>query len=81
MPSLRVFPSEANFLLLELEGGAPSAGEVARRLERRGILVRDCTAMEGLGERFLRVAVRTRAENESLLSSLREALGPEEGGD
>lgn len=79
MGPLRVWPSEANFLLLKLEGGAPSAGEVARRLERLGILIRDCTATEGLGERFLRVAVRTRAENERLLSSLREALGPEGG--
>jgi len=55
---------EANFLLVKTRAG------VADALSRDGILVRDCANFEGLCEGWIRVAIRTRAENERLLSCL-----------
>jgi threonine-phosphate decarboxylase len=73
----RVFPSAANFLLLRLPEGSSSAGLLRERLvANHGILVRDASSYSGLeAGRFLRVAVRRRAENRRLLTALRRLLG------
>ncbi len=65
---LTVYESGANFLLLEF--AAPHAAKVAEALLARGIAVRTFAAEEGLDDRFMRVAVRTRGENERFLEAL-----------
>ncbi|MGN1073879.1 MAG: aminotransferase class I/II-fold pyridoxal phosphate-dependent enzyme, partial [Eubacteriales bacterium] len=65
---IRVYPGEANFLLLY------SDGNTAEKLMRRGIMVRDCSNYVGLGAGFFRIAVRTRPENDRLLAGLKEVL-------
>lgn len=72
LPGLFPLPSEANFLLCRLEG--IGSGELADRLARVGILVRDCRSFEGMGDRFIRVAVRSRRENYHLVAALGKAL-------
>lgn len=59
---------EANFLLFQAPIG------LADRLLAEGILVRDCASFAGLGEGWLRIAIRTRAENMRLLSRLSRCL-------
>jgi histidinol-phosphate aminotransferase len=71
LPGLRVYPSRANFLLLELEQAAPQA--VFEALLARGILVRDVTSYPRLA-RCLRVSVGSEEENEALVVALQEAL-------
>ena len=65
---VRVYPGEANFLLLYAE--ADLCGEMLRR----GVLLRDCSNYVGLRKGFVRIAVRTKEENDALLAALREAL-------
>ena len=67
---LRVFPSRANYLLVEITDGGTTAGELRARLVQSGLLIRDCGNFQGLDGRFFRVAVRLREENELLLRSL-----------
>lgn len=62
---LKVFPGEANFLLFYHEQ------PLARKLAERGILVRDCANYPGLGEGYVRIAVRTSEENRQLLAALK----------
>jgi histidinol-phosphate/aromatic aminotransferase/cobyric acid decarboxylase-like protein len=64
----------ANFALLELED---SATELATRLlVLHGVYVRDCADKWGLdGDRFLRVAARSRSENDGILAARSEELG------
>jgi threonine-phosphate decarboxylase len=69
LPGLTVYPSSANYLLVEITTG-PDAPELARRLLLQRILIRDCSSFVGLGSRFFRVAVRTTEENRRLLESL-----------
>ena len=45
-----------------------------RKLLGKGILVRDCSAYEGLGRGYIRIAVRTREENDILLRAVTEVL-------
>ncbi len=68
----QVFPSSANFLLLRMSDPGRDAAEVVDGLGRRGILVRSCAGFRGLEEGFVRVAVRTPAENKRLLRALHE---------
>lgn len=65
----KVYPSAANFLLLELRPPATSPS-LWEQLARRGLLVRDCSNFGWLGQRFIRVAVKGRAANELLLEQL-----------
>jgi len=73
LPGCRLFPSEANFLLMELPSDR-QAGTVAARLRREGILVRDCSTVPGLNQRSMRLAVRTRRENDRLRRALSREL-------
>lgn len=70
LASLGIFayPGEANFLLLH------SSYDLAGPLNDRGILVRDCANYQGLGNGYVRIAIRTAPENDRLLAALREIL-------
>lgn len=57
-----VYPSQANFLMLDLGRPVPD-------LTGQGILLRDLTSF-GLGGRYLRAAVRTEEENRRLVEAL-----------
>lgn len=65
---IRVYHGEANYLLLYSEG------DIAEKLMARGIMLRRCSNYIGLGEGYIRIAVRTREENDLLLSELHEVL-------
>jgi len=69
LPGVRPLPSAANYLLVELSPPAPAAGGVYRALADQGILVRHCGSF-GLGDRFVRVAVRRPEENDRLVAAL-----------
>jgi histidinol-phosphate aminotransferase len=72
VPGVRVFPSQANFLLVEVNHGI-SAAEIAKELFRRGIIVRSCESF-GLGDRYLRVSVGREEENKRFLEAFRSLL-------
>lgn len=74
LPGCSTFPSAANFLLLELPARL-KAMRVVSALRRQGILVRDCSQVPGLNDRSIRLAIRSRADNDRLLSSLSEIIG------
>ncbi|MEK7235175.1 MAG: threonine-phosphate decarboxylase CobD [Nitrospirota bacterium] len=69
LSGLRVYPSAANFVLIELPA-ATCAGEVTERLASERLLVRDCSALPGLTTQMIRVAIRTAKENRRLLAAL-----------
>jgi histidinol-phosphate/aromatic aminotransferase/cobyric acid decarboxylase-like protein len=72
IPQIRVYPSLANFVLIELCDGSESADFVSMLLIRYGIYVRTCNDKIGLEGEFIRLASRSKEENDYILSSLRE---------
>ena len=62
--------ASANFFLIRIKG----SGELVKRLLQKGILVRDCSNFEGLGEGFIRIAIKKRGENRLLLNCIRDFL-------
>lgn len=72
LPGIRVFGSDANFLLCRSRADVSS---LAKALEKERILIRRCDDFEGLEpDRFFRVAVRRPEENQRLVRALKEAL-------
>jgi len=71
VPGVKPYPSQANFILFELEQAEPKA--VFESVYKRGVLVRDVTGYPRLG-RCLRVSVGSEEENASFLTALRHAL-------
>jgi len=70
---LCVYPSRANFVLIELPLGL-TASAVAQGLKKQGILVRDCLSIPGMNDRSLRVAVRRSLENDRLIAALKNVI-------
>jgi threonine-phosphate decarboxylase len=68
---LHPYPSEANFLLVGIKERGVRGISLRKKLEARRILIRDCTDFRGLGQRYVRIAVRSRKENYALLEALR----------
>ncbi|HEX6674224.1 MAG TPA: Rv2231c family pyridoxal phosphate-dependent protein CobC [Actinomycetes bacterium] len=71
LPGVRVWPSAANFLLLQV----PAGPAVRSGLAGRGIAVRPADSFPGLGPDYVRVAVRSPEDNRRLATTLREVLG------
>ncbi|MCZ7391975.1 MAG: threonine-phosphate decarboxylase CobD [Candidatus Methanoperedens sp.] len=61
------YPSDANFILIDTRDFAINSKELAERMLRYGIIIRDCASF-GL-ENHIRVAVRKRSENRRLVKA------------
>lgn len=75
---LKVFEGEANFLLVKIEKSGLNAEKLADRLllsKPNPVAIRNCDNFVGLNEKFFRVAVRSKAENQLLTRLLAQELG------
>jgi threonine-phosphate decarboxylase len=65
----KLFKSQAPFVLIKLGRGL-SANDVWQRLAREKILIRRCTNVQGLSDRFIRISLKSPDDNRLLASSL-----------
>jgi len=70
LPGLRVWPSEANFLLLQVHDGPG----LIDALRERNIAVRSAASFPGLDDSYIRIAVRTRDDNAELVAAIDRIL-------
>ena len=73
IPGVRLYPSQANFLLLELPPRCP-ADHVVDWCKEQNILVRNCQDFAGMNAHTLRLAVRRPLENNRLIKILTRAI-------
>ena len=71
IPGLQPQVSAANFLLVESQQSTSQLQQ--QLLQHYQILIRDCLSFKELGDRFFRVAVRSHADNQRLLTALKES--------
>ena len=71
VPFVKVFPSQANYVMCELLDGFESR-KVAEELLENNILIKDLTSKIGNGRQYIRLAVRTIEENHFLVESLKK---------
>ena len=67
--AIEVYPSSVNYLLLY------SRVPLWERLMERGIIVRNCANYPGLGEGWVRIAVKGPKENQRLVAALQKIEG------
>ncbi|MBQ7954777.1 MAG: aminotransferase class I/II-fold pyridoxal phosphate-dependent enzyme [Lachnospiraceae bacterium] len=67
---VRVIPSQANFVMIELLDGMSATALTEKLLVEHEILVKDLS--QKTGGNYLRIAVRDRADNEALVQALKE---------
>ncbi len=70
---VRVVPSQANFIMIELTGDTSSKELCKRLLIGSNILVKDLSAKVS-GKNYLRLAVRATEDNDKLLAALKKEL-------
>ncbi|MGZ4902982.1 MAG: pyridoxal phosphate-dependent aminotransferase [Halobacteriota archaeon] len=74
IPGLQPLHSDANFLMVNVAGTGFSSAEFAQQMLQQGLLVRDCNTFRLADEQYIRMAVRSKTENERLLDSIRSIL-------
>jgi histidinol-phosphate/aromatic aminotransferase/cobyric acid decarboxylase-like protein len=75
MKSYKIYPSQANYFLVELVSGIKSDEFSIALLSRYGIYIRSCSDKVGLQGEYIRVAVRSNRENKLILNALKELSG------
>jgi len=78
IPSLRVIPSQANFLMCELLDGYLAEDLSRALLNDYNILIKDLSNKMGIKGQYIRLAVKSSEENSLLLAALRNILGQED---
>jgi threonine-phosphate decarboxylase len=74
LSGLSPFPSVVNYLLVKLTRPGMTAATLRQQMLAHRIVIRDAGNFRGLDERFFRIAVRGRKENERLLAALSQCL-------
>jgi len=73
---IRVYPSQANFYLCEIENGMSADDFFIAMLSRFGVYVRTCTDKIGLEKgAFVRIACRTEVENAKIIEAVKAVVG------
>lgn len=69
------YPSEANFILIDVSGSGLSSRQISAGLLKHGISVRVIGVLSGFQGDFIRVTVGTDYENAMLIEALKKVLG------
>ena len=72
---VKVYPSMANFALVEVLDGVTADEVMLHLLVRHGVYVRTCSDKLGLDGEFLRIASRGLVENQRIIDALGDVLG------
>lgn len=70
IPGMRVFPTDTNFLLIQLL--RTTEQHVFDWCIRRGLVIRKASTFEGLDETFIRVAIKDHASNLRLIAAFND---------
>jgi len=73
--NLRVIPTQANFVMCQLNNSMTSAQVIEILLNKYNILAKDLTGKKGfIDNNYLRFAIRTKNENDLLINALKNIL-------
>ncbi|MEO5789703.1 histidinol-phosphate transaminase [Gelidibacter sp.] len=72
--NIKVYPSRANFVLIELLNGANTTDVTAKLIANHGVYVRNCDDKIGLEGQFIRVAARSQKENKIIIKAIKEVI-------
>jgi histidinol-phosphate/aromatic aminotransferase/cobyric acid decarboxylase-like protein len=70
LPGIHVFPSVANFMMMEVEGEL-TPGDFGKHLLEHGIRVRDLRGLPGCRLGLYRIGIRSKSDNDRFLKAMR----------
>jgi histidinol-phosphate/aromatic aminotransferase/cobyric acid decarboxylase-like protein len=73
IPGIKIYPSKANFALIEVPQNMTSFDYSMDLLTHHGVYVRDCSDKIGLEGEFVRVASRSFEENLTIITAMKQA--------
>src|SRR2546428_3349892 len=76
IPWLKLTPTDCNFILVKILENRITSTDIFEQLLKKGLVIRDCSSIRGLGDEFFRVTIRTPTDNEKLVSALIEIPVP-----
>mgnify|MGYP006273686999 FL=1 len=71
---LKVYYPDVNYIFVDLTASKWTASRLEEELGQEGILIRNCNTYSGLGEEFIRIAVKNREENLVLINKLKKLI-------
>jgi threonine-phosphate decarboxylase len=72
--SFKLYPADANFIFMDIRESGFTSAQLEEKMLEHGILIRDCSSFSGLDDYYIRVAVKTRQENERLLEAFTKVV-------
>jgi len=76
IPWLKAVPTDCNFMLVRILENRLKSTDIFDQLVKKGLVIRDCSSIRGLGDQFFRLTIRTPMDNEKLVSALIEIVVP-----
>jgi threonine-phosphate decarboxylase len=73
--AFKTYPAAANFILIDIRQSGYTSAQLKEKMLSYGVLIRDCSSFKGLDDYYIRVAVKTRRENEMLLEAFKKTVG------
>jgi threonine-phosphate decarboxylase len=73
VPDIHVFPSVANFMMMEIQGEL-TPGAFGKHLLEHGIMVRDLRRLPGCRAGLYRIGIRSKSDNDHFLRAVRAWL-------
>jgi histidinol-phosphate aminotransferase len=74
MPNIRPYPSDGNFILVDISGTGQTATEIVDEVRQDGVLLRAMTAHRLQGA-YVRVTIGTTEQNRNFVRVFRRAIG------
>ena len=75
LPGIKVFPSQANYVMIKIENGKKAEDIAIRLLDESNIFIKDLSSKKGFdGGQFIRLAVRNSDDNDKLIAALKEKI-------
>lgn len=68
--NLKIYPPTTNYIFIDLSKTNYQAAELRAKLAKSALLIRNCDSYHGLEKNYIRIAVKSRKENNILLNKL-----------
>lgn len=70
----RPLESTVNYIFVDISDLSMDSTELTERMAAHGVLIRDCSSFQDIGKHHIRIAVRTREENERIVDCIRQVI-------
>ena len=72
IPTFKVYPAYANFILLKIHRDGLTSADVFEACIKKGLMIRDCSSFQCLDGEFVRFCIMMPDDNTKLLNVLKQ---------